>query len=507
MHEKRATRIVATLGPASTDEKMLRRLILAGADIFRFNMSHGSQEEHEEAFLRLRKVAGRLDRPVGALFDLQGPKLRTGRNEGGELIPLRHGEKVLLACPSGSAKGSGGQGKDAAGKWKRAQQARVSRPGSIWIESPGLCGFLEPGDDLLLDDGRMRLKVLGPERGGLKATVITGGKLKERAGVNIPGRAIPIPVPTPKDVRDARFAVRLGADFVALSFVQTAQDVQRLKRLLRREAKGAEPPVIIAKIEKPSALDHLDEILTAADGVMVARGDLGVELSLEKVPMWQKRILLAARAHGMHSITATEMLQSMVQSSTPTRAEVSDAANAILDGTDALMLSAETAVGSYPEESVKMLARIARETDRPWLERSAAEIDTELPLVEPGEVDPVCALARSAVDLAARLEARWLVAFTLTGRTVRLLARHRPPVPILALTPSESTRRRLTLAWNTQSVLLPRIRSVDEMMRLGLELVQAKGLIRRGDRLVISAGIANIPEATNLLRVIQVGEG
>ncbi len=505
MREKRATRIVATLGPASTDEKMLRKLILAGADIFRFNMSHGSQEEHEAAFLRLRRVAGRLDHTVGALFDLQGPKLRTGRNEGSEPIPLRSGDTVLLACHSRPARDSGERSKGSAGKGKRAKQARVSSPGSIWIDSPGLCNLLEPGDDVLLDDGRMHLQVLEPEPRGLKAEILRGGRLKERAGVNIPGRPLSIPVPTPKDVRDARLAVRLGADFVALSFVQTARDVLRLKRLLKREAKNEQPPMIIAKIEKPSALDHLDEILEASDGIMVARGDLGVELSLEKVPMWQKRILLAARVHGMHSITATEMLQSMVKSPTPTRAEVSDVANAILDGTDALMLSAETAVGSHPEESVRMLARIAFETDRPWLERSAAEIDTELPLTEPGDVDPVSALARSAVDLAARLEARWLIAFTLTGRTVRLLARHRPPVPILALTPCEETRRRLTLAWNTQSVLLPRIRSVDEMMRLGLELVQAKGLIRRGDRLVMSAGIADIPEAANLLRVIQVG--
>jgi pyruvate kinase len=484
MKTPQATRIAATLGPATNGEAVMLRLIRAGVDVFRFNMSHGTHEDHVVMMTRARSAAARAGKPVGILIDLQGPKARTASNEGGGLVPLPRGSEVRLVFTDG-----------------RPAPTLRSAPGRLVLALPDLSRELRAGDSVLFDDGRLAVTILGRQGHALRAKVTRGGLLKEHAGVNLPGRVSALTVPMPKDRVDAAFAVRQGADFVAISFVQAAEDVVRVRRLL-----GARPPLIIAKLEKPAALADLDRILEVADGVMVARGDLGVELSLEQVPLWQKEILRRARARGVFTITATEMLQSMVSSPVPTRAEVSDAANAILDGTDAVMLSAETAVGRYPVEAVQVLARVAGEADGPWLSRTAAEIAADTAREAAGTDDPLHAIARTAVELAVRVGARRIGAFTMTGRTPRLLSRCRPPVPVLALTPFEEIRRRLTLQWNTRSLLLPETRSVDEMMRRGIEIMREHREVRLGDTLVLTAGSAGIPAATNILRIVRVGE-
>lgn len=473
----RATRIVATVGPSTSSVTLLRRMIQAGVDVFRFNMSHGTHASHAAAMARVRSAARSLDRVVGILVDLQGPKVRIVPSADGALLPLKRGTVLRLANQGGAS--------------------RVDR---IVVDYRGFVADLRVGDSVLLDDGRMLLRVLERARGELLTKVVRGGLLKSRAGVNVPARALRVPVPTAKDRRDARFAVREGADFVALSFVRSAEDLRALRQLLRTapgRPRLSELPLVVAKLEKPSALVHLDEILDESDVVMVARGDLGVELSLEKVPYWQKEILARARNRGVLTITATQMLESMVEHATPTRAEVSDVANAIYDGTDAVMLSGETANGAYPLEAVRMLARIAREAERSSVTNRLDARRSERP-------EAAAAMAEAACDLARRIEARALVVFTRSGATVRWLVRGRPTAPVLALTPRESTRRRLTLAWNTRSLLTPRARSTDQMMRDGLGLLRRSGLVRRGDLVVVLAGALHLPEATHLLRLVRM---
>ena len=368
-----ATRIVSTLGPATTSERTLRAMMKAGVDVFRFNMSHGDHAFHADLMTRVRRVAAALDRPVGILVDLQGPKVRTQRNVAGEPIPLSRNESISITFGRGT-----------------------SEPGHVVVDFPGIADDLRAGDRLLFDDGKLVLTVTRAAKGRVAATVVRGGKLKERAGVNVPGRALNLIIPTTKDRRDAKFALAQEADFVALSFVQSAADVVRLKKLLDRELRGKKQrrPAVVAKIEKPAALEQIDEILHEADGVMVARGDLGVELSLEKVPVWQKKILSRARLRGRFTITATQMLESMIQSPSPTRAEVSDVANAVLDGTDAVMLSAETAIGAHPVESVKILTRIA------------AEVDDDFHRYGPLPIEPESAIATEDREVEAVVRAR-----------------------------------------------------------------------------------------------------
>jgi pyruvate kinase len=479
-----ATRIVATIGPASSSEAVLRRMMKAGVDVFRFNMSHGDHASHDEAMRRVRRVAASLDRPVGVLVDLQGPKIRTRKNASGGMISLRRGQEVTLSAGSGT-----------------------SEPGHIRVDFAGLFESIAGGDEILLDDGRLSLEITDVAPSSARAVVTRGGSLKERAGVNVPGRRLRVTIPTAKDRRDARFAIEHGADFIALSFVQSADDVTRLRRLIARHqpagrGTGPEPfgPWIVSKLEKPAALENLDPILDATDGVMVARGDLGVELSLSKVPIWQKEILRRAREHGRFTVTATQMLESMVERAVPTRAEVSDVANAIFDGTDAVMLSAETATGRYPVEAVRALTEIASEVETDVRSgRTGGSVEAMTPPVD----KPVEAVVQAAVELAERADARWIVIFTLHGRTCQLLARHRPQVGILALTPHEEIRRRLSLAWNVRTLEVPLAKSSDELMRRGIEAIRRARLVKAGDRVVIVAGDPGMDAATNLLRLVQ----
>jgi pyruvate kinase len=506
MTMKRATRIMTTIGPSCDNETILRRMLQAGADAFRFNMSHGTKREHAAAMSRLRTVAETMGRSIGIMVDLQGPRLRTGPNEGGVPIPLRRGALVGLRF--------GGRGPGGA----------PSRSDSVLLPVPELAGVLKRGDRILLEDGVLVLVVEQISARTCRVRVQRGAMLREHAGVNLPGRMLPIRVPTEKDVQDIAFAVRQGADLIALSFVQSAEDVRAMKRLLpsRALSHGAgRLPLVIAKLEKPSALDHLDEIIEESDGVLVARGDMGVELSLEKVPFWQKEILRRARSRGRLTITATQMLESMVHNPVPTRAEVSDVANAILDGTDALLLTAETAAGKYPVDSVRMLATIARETDR----MSMADVTGSCACGGGGwggeggcgdacachdaaagfvQMSPVDAIAHAAAELAEEVAARRILVFTWSGRTVRLLARCRSGVPIVALTPFETTRRQLSLAWNTETRILPPVHSVEEMMRQGLRLIQRDRLAKKGDTLVVLAGSGKLRAGTNLMRVVKL---
>jgi len=485
-----ATKIVATLGPASSSDRIVRDLLRAGVDVFRLNMSHGNHEAHARNIARVRRLSRRFGRPVGVLVDLQGPKVRTALNDGGELLTLRKGEVLELRSAPGR-----------------------SRAGKIVVDFPRLAGDVEIGDRVLLDDGKLVLRIVGRRPRVLHARVLRGGPLKERAGVNVPGRALSVAIPTRKDRNDILFALRHGADFIALSFVQSAGDVRRLRRMMEahRRKHGVFPgrgpieqrlPAVIAKLEKPAALDDLDAVLSEADGVMVARGDLGVELSLEQVPIWQKDILRRARARGLFTITATQMLESMIESASPTRAEVSDVANAIFDGTDAVMLSAETASGAHPVEAVRVLTRIALEVEShgTLFGHLAASWNDDLG----HDHAPVEAVVHAAVDLAERAHARWIVVFTLRGQTARLIARYRPRMGIVALTPHARTRRRLSLAWNTRTLHFPVIRNSHQMLVSGLRLLRRSGLVKEGDRLVIVAGDATLPDASNLLRLVHV---
>jgi pyruvate kinase len=432
---------------------------------------------------------------VAILVDLQGPKVRTARNPDGQPIALARGARVRLT---------------AAG--------RESSRERIAIDYPGFARDVAPGSRVLLDDGKIVLRVEERDGSELVARVLRGGPLKEHAGVNVPDGTLRLRAPTPKDVRDAAFAIANGADFLALSFVQTAGDLHRLRRLVDRHGGG---PAIVAKLEKPAALACLDDILAAADAVMVARGDLGVELPAAQVPIWQKRILARARAHGVPSITATQMLESMIERPVPTRAEVSDVANAILDGSGALMLSAETTIGRYPVEAMRTLRAIAREVDfgagarqfaAPLPDHGAPAQNPRGQTRDHAQRHPqehtqertMDALARAATELAGEIRARRIVVFTVTGRTATILARHRPAATILALTPSEAVRRRLCLGWNTRTLFLPKARSVDELMRRALDEIRRARLARRGETLVLLGGATNVREGTHLLRLVRL---
>jgi len=462
-------------------------MIQAGVDVFRFNMSHGTAADHLRLMDKVRGIADELNTPVGILVDLQGPKVRTGRNAGGKPIDLHRGETLFVR--------GGIRGTD-----------DICTSQEIFVDYPRIADELKRGGQILLDDGYLELRVEKRQEDRLETVVVRSGRLKEHAGVNFPGRTIGLKVPTRKDARDVEMAVGAEADFIALSFVQSAEDLLRLRRLVQksmRQSKKTRSPAIVAKIEKPAALKNLDEILEETDGIMVARGDLGVEISLEKVPVWQKDILRRARAKGVFSITATQMLESMVQHSKPTRAEVSDVANAVFDGTDAIMLSAESAVGDHPIESVRMLSRIAIEAEQSlegphWPSRRRGDFERDAGGDE--RTEPIRAMARATIELAALSGARRIVVFTTSGRTGYILSGYRPGIRVICVTPSEATRRRLTLAWNTQTVFLPAARTGDELMQQGIERLRALRLVRKGDAVVILGGAKNLPEATNLLR-------
>jgi pyruvate kinase len=467
----RRTKIVATLGPATSDDDGVQALIEAGVDMFRLNFSHGEHSGHAENYRRIRRLAEASGRPVGILQDLQGPKIRTGRFAEGS-APLVVGEQFTLTCDDDSP----------------GDETRVG------LTYPDLCGDVRVGDRLLLDDGRLELRVLRVEGRDIVTEVVVGGVLSNNKGVNIPDAELSIPALTEKDVVDLRFGAELGVDWVAVSFVRSRDDMLLARHYLARAGSKAK---LMAKIEKPSAVTYFDEILGEVDGIMVARGDLGVELPLERVPQIQKHIIRACLEAGKPVVTATQMLESMITSPTPTRAESSDVANAIYDGSDAVMLSGETAVGAYPLEAVRMMDRIARAVEQgPLFQELVLE---QVP--EPDDTTPD-AVSSGAVRIANALGARLVITFTASGATALRVARYRPAAPILAITPTPEVLCQLAPVWGVIPYSSVAISSTDEMVELADAAIEELRLADPGDRVVITAGVPfGRLGKTNLLRV------
>ncbi len=465
MIRARRARIVATLGPASREPERVLALAQAGADVFRLNFSHGVHEDHAAAAKAVRAAEAALGRPLGVLADLQGPKLRLGTfKDGAVLVAPGQAFRLDLDPAAGDA-------------------TRVSAP------HPELFAAMRPGSVLLVDDGKVRLRVTGVGKDFADTEVVQGVRLSDHKGVALPGAVIPMSAMTDKDHKDLAFALRIGVDWVALSFVQRAADMADLRKLVQGRA------AVLAKIEKPSALDQIEEILDFCDGVMVARGDLGVELEPEEVPVAQKTLLRAARGRGVPVIVATQMLESMITSGTPTRAEATDVANATYEGADALMLSAETASGAYPLEAVTMMSRIIARVGRDprWPELMGAERhDAE------DDADALVIAARRAAEAASTA---CLVAFTATGATARRLARERPLQPVVALTPDLKVARRLALVWGLEPRVAKDPGDVDEMTAEAVQVVAELGLAKPGERILILAGVPfGAPGSANLLR-------
>jgi len=466
MDGSRRTKIVATIGPASAAPGTLARLVVAGMDAARLNFSHGTHEDHAERARLVREAQAAAGRPLALIADLQGPKLRVG--DLAAPITLARGDTVVLA------------GEDAA------------QDGDVPISPSVLGTVLEPGTDVLIDDGHVRLRVEEVERGRARCTVLAGGEVGSHKGVNLPGVALPIPSLTQKDLDDLRFALGLGVDFVALSFVRSGVDVRALRELI--EAAGSHAHVI-AKIEKAEAVAALNEILDEAHAVMVARGDLGVEIGAAEVPLLQKRIILEALARGKPVITATQMLESMLHQPEPTRAEASDVANAILDGTSAIMLSGETAIGAYAVEAVETMDRIARAVEPSLGYRHELPSAGEQPTI--GQ-----AMSNASCDIAEALAARAMLVPTSTGSTASAVARLRPRRPIVALTPHDHCLQQLALEWGVVPLRIPQTTDVAELWALSLDAARRSGLVESGDRVVITAGTAvNVPGSTNTIRV------
>jgi pyruvate kinase len=472
MRRKRSTKIVATLGPASSTQERIEQLFRAGVDVFRLNFSHGSHEDHRARVQTIRGLEQTVGRPISILLDLQGPKLRVGTFRDGKVM-LPSGAEFRLDLDT------------TPGDDKRAP-----------LPHPEIFAVISSGAELLLDDGRLRLRVKEHGKDFCTTEVITGGVLSDRKGVNVPGVVLPLSPLTDKDRRDLAFGLDLGVDWVALSFVQRPEDIAEGRRLIGGRA------ALMAKLEKPAAIDRLDEIVELCDAIMVARGDLGVEMPPEDVPGLQKRIIRACRTEGKPVIVATQMLDSMVNAPAPTRAEASDVATAVYDGADAVMLSAETASGNYPIEAVAMMNRIAVRTERDPLYRHLMDAEHAEP--EATTADAITAAAR---QIAHTIKAAAIVTYTTSGSTTLRAARERPEVPILCLTQRLETARRLSLCWGTHAVVTEDINSFQEMVAKAISVAKAEEFAKPGDRLIVTAGVPfGTPGATNILRVAWVGD-
>lgn len=456
----RSTKIVCTIGPACNTEEKLTQLMEAGMNVARLNFSHGTHEDHAANIGRIRRVANRLNRPIALLQDLQGPKIRTGWLKDHKPVELIDGAELIITTEE--------------------MEGDVRMVSTTY---EGLPGDVKAGDRILLDDGLLELRVERVTNTEVHTRVIHGGLLKEHKGINLPGVMVNTPSMTDKDREDLKFGIEQNVDYVALSFVRRAEDVALIKRAIVEIDPRASKLPVIAKLEKPAALDNLESIVDMADGVMVARGDLGVELSPQQVPTAQKRIIEAANRHRKIVITATQMLESMIKAPIPTRAEVSDVANAIFDGTDAVMLSGETASGSYPMEAVKMMASIAEEAE------ANAEKYTRWRV--PNEVtnEDSIALSRAARELAHDRDVRAIAVFTLTGRNARLLSKARPSVPILAFTPDAKTNARMSLLWGVTPYLIPQADSVETMIAHVEAALLLNSPVRPGQQVILIGGL------------------
>jgi pyruvate kinase len=470
MRRRRNAKILATLGPSSSTAERIEALFRAGADAFRFNFSHGTHDQHAARYDAVREIEAASGRPIAVVMDLQGPKLRVGEFQDGR-VALSTGQHFQLDLDPAPGDGE-----------------RVHLP------HPEIFQAVRPGAELLLDDGRIRLRIDEVEQKSLRTTVQVGGTLSDNKGVNLPNVVLPLSPLTEKDRQDLTFGLDLGVDWVALSFVQRPDDIAEARRLVAGRA------AVMAKIEKPSAVEHLEEIVDLADGIMVARGDLGVELPPEDVPPVQKRIVRAARAAGKPVVVATQMLESMIHAPAPTRAEASDVATATYDGADALMLSAETAVGDFPVETVAMMDRILRKVEadplyRGYLEAYHAEAEHTAP-------DAITLAAR---EVASTMRSAVIVTFTTTGSTALRAARERPDKPILGLINRVATARRLALLWGMHGVVCEDVKNIQEMTERACQYAREHGLAEIGSSLVITAGVPfGTPGATNLLRIAWV---
>lgn len=467
-HRERNAKILATLGPASSDRETIHALFKAGVDVFRFNFSHGTHADHQARYKLLREIEREVGRPVGILLDLQGPKLRLGAIEGGKMAVTIGQILVLDLDPT------------------MGNLVRLPMP------HPEIFAAIKAGDDLLIDDGKVRLRVLEANAQSAKVKVLNDGVLSDRKGVNVPGAILPMSPLTEKDRRDLDFGLSLGVDWVALSFVQRPEDIEEVKAIVAGRAWT------MAKIEKPAAIDSLDAIIAASDGVMVARGDLGVECAPEDVPVIQKRIIRACREVGKPVVVATQMLESMISSPVPTRAEVSDVAGAIYDGADAVMLSAESASGIYPVAAATMMDRIIRATENDPLQRLTMQAVQSYR--DTTTQDAISAAIRT---VAETLPVAATVAFTSSGSSALRVAHERPRTPILSLTPHLSVARRLTLVWGVHSTQAADVTDTDEIVTHATEAVKRHGFGEPGRAVLVAAGTPfGVSGTTNLLRIV-----
>jgi pyruvate kinase len=474
-HVRRA-KIVCTLGPATSSPRRIRELVYAGMDVARLNMSHGSHEDHAEAYRLVREASDASGHGVGVFADLQGPKIRLETFANGSVV-LRRGQRWTITT------------RDVPGDDQICGTTYKGLPGDV-----------KPGDPILIDDGKIRLRVIEVTDTDVVTEVLVGGKVSNNKGINLPGVAVSVPALSDKDEQDLRFALGLTVDFIALSFVRDAKDVDDVRKIM--DEVGVHVPVI-AKIEKPQAIENLDEIVAAFDGFMVARGDLGVECPLEDVPFLQKRIIEKARLNAKPVIVATQMLESMISNPAPTRAEASDVANAVLDGADALMLSGETSVGEYPVHTVETMARIIVATEQHALSEDSRTI-------APIEWDPHTrggVIAKAAAEVAERVGAKYVVAFTQSGDSAKRMSRLRGPIPVLAFTPVAAVRSQLALSWGVETFQTATVEHTDEMVRQVDEQLLQIGRVREGELVVIIAGAPpGIPGSTNALRIHRMGD-
>jgi len=467
------TKIVATLGPASNSETVLKRLMLAGVNVFRLNFSHGTPEEHLLEVKLIRKLSAQLGKNAAVMQDLRGPKIRLGvLNK--DPVMLKTGAVVKLFA---------GQKSDA--------------PDMLPVTYPRLAQEVKKGDHILLGDGEIELRVLGIDAGKLLCKVAVGGETSSRKGVNLPSGRLSVSAITEKDRNDLQFGVKAGVDFIALSFVRKAEQIEQLRKLVR--AAGGDIP-IIAKIESYQAIKNLDEIILAADGVMVARGDLGVEVSLEEVPPLQKLIIRKANLHARPVITATQMLKSMVENKRPTRAEVTDVANAIYDGTDAVMLSEETTIGKYPVDAVKTMVRVAREAEKHWSGPRAMELSGDKHLLTIPQ-----AVSHAAAQMCEEMKAKAIVTPTRSGLTARLISRFKPRAPILAISTRPETVKRLSLVWGVYAHHLPNLEKKPDLLQTAALCARQLLRLKPGDRIVITAGLPiQTPATTNVVQIKEI---
>ncbi len=468
----RRAKIVCTLGPATATPARIRQLVSAGMDVARLNLSHGTYADHERAYRMVREASDESGHGVGIFADLQGPKIRLGTVEGGP-IQLEEGQRFTITT--------------------RDVEGDASVCSTTY---DGLPGDVAEGDPILIDDGRLRLVVESVQGGDVVTRVVVPGPISDHKGINLPGVAVSVPALSEKDKADLRWALHMTVDFIALSFVRSASDVDDVREVMREE--NIFLPVI-AKIEKPQAIENIEEIVDAFDGFMVARGDLGVECPLEDVPFLQKQVIDVARRHAKPVIVATQMLESMISAPRPTRAEASDVANAVLDGADAVMLSGETSVGDFPIEAVETMARIIESTEDHGLARMTA-IDWQ-PRTRGGVI------AKAAAEVAERVGAKYLVAFTQSGDSARRLARYRGRVPMLAFTPVDAVRSQLSLSWGVETFKAPEVEHTDEMVRQVDEALLKIDRVSEGDLVVLIAGSPpGIPGSTNALRIHRMGD-